>query len=346
MNTVVMVDNDGKWLANYKRMLAPLGEEMNCMYFNHSEEAMEYMTANPTAVLVSEMDMPVMSGRELFEMVDMLSPETVKIAVTQVRDVAETLDIINHGKIYRLILKPFFLVEDLTVPIQAGLKHYEIQKREKEFHQKITRKLQKLDGEAEVLFQKMEEKKRGYDIICQAAANIMKENLRVPVSEFSSEEGQIVGDFCKRLLEVYIQYHMYEKRNFIFYVNDLKNQFHHPGKARIFQIYNQTGEEIPMVIMNRIAYGAFLIGHLCQQCLQSYHVEIAVEATEDNYILKSLCQYSEHGPGYKVSHSRVRKLLKDIVKELEYSISDRVVRDVKGQRMAEKLYFFREEGQR
>lgn len=339
MNTVVIVDNDSKWIVNYKRMLASFQEEMDCRYFRQPEEAIEYISTHPTAVLVSELDMPVMSGRELFEMMDMLSPATVKIAITQVRDVAKTLEIINQSQIFKLILKPFFLVEDIAVPIQEGLKHYRVKEQEKEFRQKAEQELEKLNQRTEELFKKLKEKKQGYDRICHVAAGIMEKNLSSQVSGFEPEEGKIIGDFCEKLLQEFVQYYMYEKRNFIFHMNYLKNQFHQPGKSCIFQIYNKTGGEIPAAVMNRMAYGIFLVGCLCSQLQKSYHAENVIEKEGGYYVLKVVSYPPENAEDGKIASPGVRKLLRRMVGELGRAMSDYITGDSRVQGRTAKLYF-------
>lgn len=344
MSTIVFVDDSSKWTANYKRMLTPFQDELHCVYFHQPEEAMEYMSSHPTEVLVSELDMPVMSGRELFEMVDMLSPDTVKIGMTQVRDVTDTLDMLNQIKIYKLILKPFFVAEDLIVPIRAALEHYAGNEREREIQQRVEQKLQMLNKETEELQKKMNKKKRGHDRILKAMLGMMEQNLRLPVAEFDAERKDLVKDYCEELLREFFQYYMYEKKNLIFYLSYLKNKFHLPGRACNFMIRNHVEEEIPVTVMNRIAYAMFLRGFLCQNCLNSYFIENVLEEEGKEYVLSVRYFWTENN--YKGIDPKMIKLLQRMVKELEQAVSDRMEDDKdepqeQGQTL--RLYFRKEE---
>lgn len=340
MNTVVIVDNDSRWIANYKRMLAPFQEVLDCKYFEYSEKAMEYITSHTVEVLVSELDMPLMSGKELFEMVDMLSPDTVKIAMTQVKHVSDTLEVINHSRIFKLILKPFFLVEDLVVPIQAGIVEYRSEKQEKEFQQREEKELEKLNRGVEALWDTLAEKKEGYDDFCCKAVNIMAENLSLRVTELEQVESEFTRDFCEKLLQEFLQYYMYEKRNFIYYMNYLKNQFHYPGRSCVFQINNETGGEIPPEIMKRIAYGIFLTGYWSQQCLENYEIENVIAIEGDYYVLKILYLPSEHDMDYKITSPRIQNLLLRVVEDLKGALADA---QEEGGKLLRKLYFRKEE---
>ena len=195
MNTVVIVDNDSRWIANYKRMLAPFQEILNCRYFEYSEKAMEYITSHTVEVLVSELDMPLMSGRELFEMVDMLSPDTVKIAMTQVKNVADTLEVLNHSRIFKLILKPFFLVEDIIVPIQAGIVEYRSEMQEKDFQQREEKELENLNQRMESFWDTLAAKKEDYDEFCGKAMDIVTENLSACVADLEQVESEFAREF-------------------------------------------------------------------------------------------------------------------------------------------------------
>lgn len=341
MSTIVFVDDSSKWTANYKRMLTPFQDEMHCVYFQHPEEAMEYMSQHPTEVLVSELDMPVMSGRELFEMVDMLSPETVKIGMTQVHDVTDTLDILNQIKIYKLILKPFFVAEDLIAPIRAALERYADNAKEREMQQKVEKKLQALNGETEELLGKMKKKKRGHDRILKAMLSMVEQNLSLPVAEFDSGKRELARDYCEELLREFFQYYMYEKKNLIFYLSYLKNKFHRPGQSCNFLIQNKVAGEIPVTVMNRIAYVMFLTGFLCERCLESYYIENVLGEKEKDYVLTVRYFWTKNN--YRAVDAQVIRLLQRTVKELQYTLADRMADGAGNEECVLKLYFRKEE---
>ena len=340
MNTVVIVDNDSRWIANYKRMLAPFQEILNCRYFEYSEKAMEYITSHTVEVLVSELDMPLMSGRELFEMVDMLSPDTVKIAMTQVKNVADTLEVLNHSRIFKLILKPFFLVEDIIVPIQAGIVEYRSEMQEKDFQQREEKELENLNQRMESFWDTLAAKKEDYDEFCGKAMDIVTENLSACVADLEQVESEFAREFCDKLLQEFLQYYMYEKRNFIYYMNYLKNQFHYPGRSCVFQISNETGGEISPEAMKRIAYGIFLTGCWCQQCLENYEIENVIVTEGDYYVLKIRYLPSENDMDYKIKSPRIRNLLLRITEDLKCALSDT---QEAGEKLLCRLYFRKEE---
>lgn len=343
MDTIIFVDSDSKWIANYKRMLTPFEKEFHCVFFQHSEEAMEYISTYPTEVLVSELEMPVMSGRELFEMIDLLSPTTVKIGITQVRNVAETLEILNQIKIYKLILKPFFVAEELIVPIRAALAYQKGSAQEDETFQRAERKLQELNQQTEELQKKLVRKRQGNERILNAMLGVIEGNLSFPVAEFAADRREIVKDFCQELLQEFFQYYLYEKKNLIFYLSYLKNRFHHVGKSCIFEIKSKVGEEVPITVMNRIAYVTFLTGFLCETCLENYYIGNVLEGEGSQYMLHIWYDW-DSGSKSKDMEPEMLKLLSNIIEELQRTLSDRMEVQKEGKLRRLKLYFRREEG--
>lgn len=341
MNTIVFVDNDSKWIANYKRMLTPFRGELHCVYFLHPEEAMEYMSTHPTEVLVSELDMPVMSGRELFEMVELLSPATVKVGITQVRDVADTLAILNQIKIHKLILKPFFVAEDLVIPIRAAVERYKEDAKKEGILKKVEEKLQGLNEETEQLLEKMAEKKQEHDRILNVMLGMMEENLSPPVAEFDVRRKEVLKAFFEELLREFFQYYMYEKKNLIFYLNYLKNKFHHPGNSCEFIIQSKVQEEIPVTVMNRIAYVMFLSGFLCESCQENYYIENILETKSDEYVLTVTYDWDDTKNG-RTKDLRTQKLMRRMIRELERALSDRMDEEAKEPEYAVRLYFRKE----
>lgn len=339
MNTVVILDKDRKEIVNYKRMLASFREKMDCKFFQYPEEAIAYVTDHPVAVLVSELEMPMMSGKEVFEMVEMISPFTVKIAMTQVRDVGATLDIINRSRIFRLIVKPFFLVEDLVNPIQSALECYEIQEKERNGQREKEIKLERLNGRIDELSQRLEIKKQKYKGICQAAVGIVKGNVSSETAEISKEAGEFVAGACEELLQEFLLCYMFEKSGYLFQANKLKNRFHHPKEACFFQIKNKTGQEVPEDVMKKISYGMFLGGYLCQQMFEVYRTAMMIEREESFYVLRMFCQYSKKGKVYKISDEDTRQLLRNIMEEIARALSIHMVSGTREKRFAVKLYF-------
>lgn len=339
MYTVVILDNDSKWILSCKRMLMPYEQQMNCRFFQQPELAIEFITNNPVAVFVCNEDLPAVSGQEIFGMIEMLSPDTVKILMTQVKDLSNTLNVINQNKIFKLVLKPFFLVDDIAEPIFQALGYYETQQNSDLVNQDKKKKLEHLNQKIEEYAKKIEEKKQRYTSISNVTVGIIRGNMHSEVAKLNSEERDYVTTVCEELLQEFMHYYMFEERNYIFHMNYLKNLYHHPGKSCIFQIKNSTGHEIPQGIMEQIAYGIFMAGYYCEHIFSNYRAAIAIEEEETSYILRMFCQYNLDDESYKLKSDKLRRLINIMMEEISKSLSSRMVNSARENEFAAKLYY-------
>ena len=92
METVVILDHDSKNIEGYKRMLEASREQIDCRFFKRPEDFVDFLEKNPVAVVISEVAIPYMSGKEVFDLVEMISPSTIRIAMTQAEDISEILE--------------------------------------------------------------------------------------------------------------------------------------------------------------------------------------------------------------------------------------------------------------
>lgn len=103
---IVCVDDDDSMLASVSRSLRrEPGYEVRTTLNPH--EALGWVAAEPVAVLVSDYEMPEMTGAQLTGQAKRIRPETVRILLTGRRSLDVAVDGINQGEIFRFLNKPF-----------------------------------------------------------------------------------------------------------------------------------------------------------------------------------------------------------------------------------------------
>jgi DNA-binding NtrC family response regulator len=103
---VVCVDDDESILAAVSRTLRRDGAyEVRATL--SARQALEWILAETVAVLVSDYEMPEMTGAQLAGQVRRSRPETVRILLTGKRTLDTAIDGINQGEIFRFLGKPF-----------------------------------------------------------------------------------------------------------------------------------------------------------------------------------------------------------------------------------------------
>jgi DNA-binding NtrC family response regulator len=91
-----------------------------------AQQVLEWVTHEDVAVLVSDYEMPEMTGAQLAGYVKRIRPETVRILLTGRRTLDTAIDGINQGEIFRFIGKPFEDKHLRQSVIDAAHRHEEL----------------------------------------------------------------------------------------------------------------------------------------------------------------------------------------------------------------------------
>ena len=87
--------------------------------------ALEQLKKQAVSVIISDQDMPHMSGLELLSRARKVQPYATRILVTAVVNLGMVIDAINQGEIYRFIVKPW-LQEEFLATVKNGVQRYEL----------------------------------------------------------------------------------------------------------------------------------------------------------------------------------------------------------------------------
>lgn len=102
---VVCVDDDADLLQATMRVLRNQGYAL--MSTSDPTEALDWVGTKDVAVLVSDFEMPKMTGVELHAAARMVRPETVRVLMTGRQTLDTAVAGINTGEIFRYVQKPF-----------------------------------------------------------------------------------------------------------------------------------------------------------------------------------------------------------------------------------------------
>ena len=144
---IVCVDDDEAMLASVVRSLKrELGYDVRSTLNAH--EALGWIAAEQVAVLVSDYEMPEMTGAQLAGQAKRIRPETVRILLTGRRSLDVAVDGINQGEIFRFINKPFEDKQLRQAVLDAAHRHEELaalsgDRRRRERREALRRDLEK-----------------------------------------------------------------------------------------------------------------------------------------------------------------------------------------------------------
>jgi DNA-binding NtrC family response regulator len=115
---IICVDDDEAMLATVVRCIRREPVEVRSTL--SASEALGWIAADEVAVLVSDYEMPEMTGAQLAGHARRVRPETTRILLTGRRNLETAIDGINQGEIFRFLNKPFDN-DQLRAAVKAGI---------------------------------------------------------------------------------------------------------------------------------------------------------------------------------------------------------------------------------
>lgn len=103
---IVCVDDDEDVLGAVARCLRR-ETSLDVRQTTSPSQVLEWIRNDEVAVLVSDYEMPEMTGAQLAGRAKLLRPETVRLLLTGMRTLETAIDGINQGEVFRFIGKPF-----------------------------------------------------------------------------------------------------------------------------------------------------------------------------------------------------------------------------------------------
>ncbi len=135
---VLFVDDEEHVLSSVARVF--LDAPLRVLLADCAARALEIVSAEDIAVLVSDNLMPEIKGVELLDRVKRLSPNTVKILMTGHADIPTAIDAINRGEVFRFIEKPWDNAALLST-VTEGVERYRLLKSLRANDETVTRSL-------------------------------------------------------------------------------------------------------------------------------------------------------------------------------------------------------------
>ncbi len=91
----------------------------------HAIHALSVLKQQPFSVVITDQQMPMVSGLEFLAQVREIQPDATRILITAVLSLSTVIDAINKGEIYRFIVKPW-LHEEFLATIKNSVQRYEL----------------------------------------------------------------------------------------------------------------------------------------------------------------------------------------------------------------------------
>ena len=146
-HTVLLLDDEPNVLEGLTRALR--NEPYEILTANSAVEAAELLEDNGVDLIVSDEEMPGMSGTEFLARVARDYPDIVRIVLTGHPTLPAALRAINEGKVYQFFTKPCNEI-DLAITIRRALEQKDLKEKSRELLE-VTKRQSALIEEARML---------------------------------------------------------------------------------------------------------------------------------------------------------------------------------------------------
>ena len=131
---VLLVDDEPNVLFALKRSLRK--EDFEILTATSGEEALQILGNKEIDVVISDQDMPGMTGTTLLAHLKEKFPDTVRLMLTGKATLEVAVEAINEGAISRFLMKPCNIT-DLTVTIRQALQQKELMAKAMQLVRKV-----------------------------------------------------------------------------------------------------------------------------------------------------------------------------------------------------------------
>ena len=344
MYTVLIVDSDKNHLNSLKSIIhdRPM-KDLSFMFVESADQAMEKFEVEKIDVLISELKTPVMNGEELFDYIRMISPDTVKIAMTQVNDGKETLKILNKIEAFRIILKPVKILDDITIPIKYAIEYIEAQKKDTDDAEVLIQDNKDYKGNFDKIYKELNNGQINLKTQMSIAVGVSKTALQMEQKKQLHFDSAKIVRYYNETMRNYLKYLMFEVHDMKIMETSILNEFNDPNTGNTISLRNKLTGNTEESIIRRAFFITAILGNFVDYMLFRYHIIVSFECTEDEgYVLKFFCDLKnsyleEDKLALKEEDKNTQKAIFELTKDMLVQNSKKAALGTKGNPFVAKV---------
>lgn len=120
---ILIIDDEENVLKALTRTLH--GESFEVITTSNPQDAITHAENGDISLIISDHQMPLMTGVELFKKIKTINPAIIRIMLTGKADLEDTIHAINDGEVFRFIRKPWDDIE-LKITIRHALMQFDL----------------------------------------------------------------------------------------------------------------------------------------------------------------------------------------------------------------------------
>ncbi|MFM1769374.1 MAG: hypothetical protein RJA22_1903 [Verrucomicrobiota bacterium] len=123
LHHILIVDDEPVVLDALRQTLEREGYPVTTA--SNAPQAILFLKEQPFSVVITDNQMPMMTGLEFLGLVKQVQPDATRVLITAVLNLATVIDAINKGEIYRFVAKPW-LREELLATVAGAVQRHEL----------------------------------------------------------------------------------------------------------------------------------------------------------------------------------------------------------------------------
>lgn len=136
--SILYVDDDPHNLVSFR---ATFRREYKIYTANSGEEGLQLLRERDIKLIITDQRMPGMTGVQFLEYTQAEHPETIRVVLTGFSDMEAIIDMINGGRIFRYITKPW-REEEIRMTIENARRVYDLQQANKRLVSQLQTKVE------------------------------------------------------------------------------------------------------------------------------------------------------------------------------------------------------------
>ena len=291
MLQVLIVEPDTTHLNSIKAIIQDRKMDFcRIQYESDVSQVVELFRQNQFDVLISEISSPIMSGKEIFEYVEMVSPETVKIAMAKADHIPEVVFSLYEMHPYRVILKPVNVLADIMDPIKEAKVMLDLKAREASFEEEQEQNLRKTikQKEKELVGKQLDLETQFLFTLGVVSYGMQRQFVEQPDAHFEK-----IQDFFKKTQQACLKFipATWEKRAVHF--TELLNTYNKKDEHQLLSLRISAGKTLPDLILQRILISIAIVCEAYHMLFLEYAIEALIDEDGKRAVLRVKCDFTE-----------------------------------------------------
>lgn len=275
---IIIIEPNKAHMSVIKKTLEYAPRDYHFCFLDSPVEVMDLLEKENIHILICELNMPVLSGMEIFQMCENMAPNVKRILLTDASDMQNTLDLINNTKLFRIIMTPCKMAEDILSPVNEALILQEKEEKERIHQVEYKNAIQTLDDKFQVLYRAYQKNSADFQMIYQMIEGAFRGNL---MGISYKREGGNLEKFFQNIFLWFVTVNYSEYKGFLSHQQNFIEKFHRPkeGKSVDF-LQKEQGFQCKVRQTGGIFYSLYLLAGMYDRVYSNYHFDILFKESD------------------------------------------------------------------